>query len=52
LSNRFSAALKDLRLAEVYARIQGVTNIAGLSALLEGGSQYGGYHDSKFYKDD
>ncbi len=55
LSNRFNAALKDLRLAEVYARIQGVTDITGLSALLnyvEGDStvQYDGYHDSKFYK--
>ena len=34
----------DLKLAEVYARIQGVADITGLSALLEGDSQYDGYH--------
>jgi hypothetical protein len=57
LSNRFNPTFKDLTLAEVYARIQSITDIAGLSALLNylesnGSNQeaYDGYHDSKFYK--
>jgi hypothetical protein len=55
LSNRLNSTLGDLTLAWVYARIQGITDIAGLSALLNymGGSNqeaYDGYHDSKFYK--
>jgi len=44
-------------LPEVYACIQGTTDITGLSALLNyvggnGSNQeaYDGYHDSKFYK--
>jgi len=40
LSNRFNAILGDLTLAEIYACILDITDIAGLSALLNylGGS--------------
>lgn len=57
LSNWFNSTLSDLTLARVYAHIQGITDIAGLSALLNnmGGSNqevYHAYHDSKYYKVD
>ena len=50
LSNRFNATLKDLRLAEVYARIQGVTDMYYWTFCSDSTVQYDGYHDSKFYK--
>ncbi|KAH9981952.1 hypothetical protein BJV74DRAFT_887197 [Russula compacta] len=57
VSNRSNAVLKNLALAQIYARILGVANIAGLSGLLNyvdgsGSDQelYDGYSDSKFYK--
>jgi hypothetical protein len=57
MSNRSNAVLKNLTLAQIYDRILGVTNIAGLSGLLnyvDGSSSdqelYDGYNDSKFYK--
>ncbi|KAG6919746.1 hypothetical protein DXG01_001580 [Tephrocybe rancida] len=57
LSNRFNPTLADLTLVEIYVRIQGVTDIAELSALLNyvkdnssNPEAYDGYHDSKFYK--
>ncbi|KAG7445505.1 uncharacterized protein BT62DRAFT_920229 [Guyanagaster necrorhizus] len=57
LSNRFNDALKDLSLSEIYARIQNVTDVTGLAALLNfvsreesEASSYDGYQDSKFFK--